>query len=162
MTSLRSNGRRFRIRAAGVAIRDGRVLVQRAVPGSAWMNSLLPGGGVEVGEASDAAVVREFREEIGADVRTGRLLYCAEIFFRHEGADCHEIAYFWEVLLPVDFPYSAGDTFLGHDQADGRRIPSVWHWCPFDRLGEIDLLPSFLVDGLRDPPRTPQFIVHAD
>lgn len=162
MTAVRGDGRRFRVRAAGVAIRDGRVLVSRAVQPSEWTNSALPGGGVEPGESSDAAVVREFREEIGARVRTGRLLFCAENFFRHAGDDWHEVSFYWEVLLPEDFPRFGDASFLGHDVVADRLVPSVWHWCPLDRLHGIDLLPSFLVEGLRDPPATTRFVVHAD
>jgi len=159
MTRLRADGRRFRVRAAGVAIRDGRVLVCRAEHDNYW---LLPGGGVDPHEASDCAVVREFREEIGADVRTGRCLWCVENFFTLDGAEHHEVGFVWEVLLPSDFAHFGPASFLGHDTLEGLRIASVWEWWPLDRLREIRLLPSFLADGLADPPLATQFLVHRD
>lgn len=160
MTRVDADGLRFRVRAAGVAIRDGRVLVARGVDTNEWSNSALPGGGVELHEPSDAAVIREFREEIGGEVRTGRLLWCAENFFRHAGKEWHEVGFYWAVLLPPDFPHFGDDTFMGYDVVADRKIPSVWRWWPVDRLGEINLRPAFLVQGLRDPPRTTQFVVN--
>jgi ADP-ribose pyrophosphatase YjhB (NUDIX family) len=162
VTRLRADGLRFRVRAAGVAIRDGRVLVHRMVEPNEWTNSALPGGGVEAHETSADAVVREFREEIGADVRTGRLLWCNENFFTHGGERWHEIGFYWEVLLPPDFAHFGDESFLGWDDVQGARVASRWHWCPLERLDEIDLQPSFLVEGLRNPPRTTRFLVHRD
>ncbi|MGI5127570.1 (deoxy)nucleoside triphosphate pyrophosphohydrolase [Pseudonocardia sp. CA-107938] len=56
-------------------VRDGRLLVaQRTRPPELAGLWELPGGRVEAGESEAAAVVRECREELGAEVRvTGRL-----------------------------------------------------------------------------------------
>lgn len=162
MTGLRGDRGRFRVRAAGIAIRDGRVLVSRALQPSSWKNSALVGGGVEPGESSADAVVREFREELGVAVAIGRLFYCVENFFRHEGDDWHEVGFYWEVRLPPDAVRAGRGAFRDFDALAGRVAENEWEWCPLDRLGEIDLLPSFLVEGLRDLPRTPRFLVHRD
>ena len=159
MTELRAERHRFRVRAAGVAIRDERALVSRAVQPSHWTNFALLGGGVNPGEASADAVVREFREELGIDVRTGRLLWCVENFFRHDGREWHEIGFFWEVILPADFPHRGPEPFFGRDVEDGHPVGIECVWWPIERLGEIDLRPSFLVAGLRDPPATTRFLV---
>ena len=60
---------------ATALVRDGRVLVaQRTRPAALAGRWELPGGRVEPGEAELAAVVRECREELGANViATGRL-----------------------------------------------------------------------------------------
>lgn len=53
-------------------VRDGRLLVaQRSYPAELAGRWELPGGGVEAGEAEPRALVRECREELGADVRVG-------------------------------------------------------------------------------------------
>ena len=162
MTLVRADGHLFRVRAAGVAIRDGRVLVTRTVQPSHWKNAALLGGGVEPHETSDAAVVREFREEIGVDVRVGRLLWCVENHFRHEADAWHEIGFFWEVFLPPDFPRVGSGLFVDDVVSENLRVPTEWLWHPLDRLAEIDLRPTFLVEGLRDLPKTTRFLVHVD
>ena len=62
-----------RLGAYAVVVRDGHVLLalwnEPEVP--MWT---LPGGGVELHEELEAAVVREVREETGYDVTLGRLL----------------------------------------------------------------------------------------
>lgn len=161
MTRLLGPKGRFRVRAAGVAVRDGRVLVHRETQPSPWTNSALPGGGVEMHESSDAAVVREFREELGVDVRVGRLLWCVDNRFGHEGEDWHEFGFYWEALLPADFVLPMRPT-AERDPADGRAFELRWAWHPLERLDEIELRPSFLVEGLRDPPRATRFLVHRD
>lgn len=55
----------------GVLLRDGRALVNRAVYRTQFT---IPSGFVEPGEGLEAALVREFEEETGMTVRTGRLL----------------------------------------------------------------------------------------
>jgi 8-oxo-dGTP diphosphatase len=55
----------------GVLIRDGRVLVNRAVYRTRFT---IPSGYVEPGESLEAALVREYEEETGVTVRIGRLL----------------------------------------------------------------------------------------
>ena len=62
-----------RVAAYAVVVEDGRVLLalfnELAVP--TWT---LPGGGVELDETVQDAVVREVREETGYDVALGRIL----------------------------------------------------------------------------------------
>lgn len=162
MTFLRQPGRVFRVRAVGVAIHEGRVLVHRVEQPSPWTNSALPGGGVEMGETSDAALVREFREELGVDIRVGRLLWVADNRFKFQGEPWHEIGFYWEVLADPALtalgltPTDERDPFTGMEQ----RL--LWDWHPLARLGEIELKPVFLVAGLRDLPRTTQFVFNSD
>jgi len=54
---------------AGVAVRDGRVLLVRD-PHGFWAGV---GGWVETGEAPEEAVVREAREELGVEARVTRV-----------------------------------------------------------------------------------------
>jgi len=63
----------IRIRAAGILVHQGQILLVRHEKGdqSYW---LLPGGGVEYGETVEEGLKREFREEVGLDIRVGRLV----------------------------------------------------------------------------------------
>lgn len=63
------------VTAAVLRHTDGRVMLARRAPGRAeaglWE---FPGGKVEPGEAPEASLRRELHEELGLDVRVGRLL----------------------------------------------------------------------------------------
>ena len=68
-----------RVGVGGVLIRDGRVLLNRAVYRSRFT---IPSGYVDPGESLDAALVREFEEETGVQISVGRLL-----LVRHKAID---------------------------------------------------------------------------
>lgn len=61
---------------AAIIERDGRLLVTRRLPGThlagAWE---FPGGKCEQGEALDACMRRELREELGVDAVVGREVF---------------------------------------------------------------------------------------
>lgn len=63
----------IRIRAAGILVKDGQILLVRHEKNgkSYW---LLPGGGVDFGESVEEALVREFREEVGLPIKAGKLV----------------------------------------------------------------------------------------
>ena len=64
---------------AGLLLRDGRVLVARRGPGMALAGAWeFPGGKVEAGETSRAALERELREELAIETRTGDRLAVSE------------------------------------------------------------------------------------
>ena len=66
-------------RTAGLLIRDNRVLVQRERYGSEYA---LPGGHVGFGETSRQALIREYKEETGADIECYRLIWIEEVFWK--------------------------------------------------------------------------------
>ncbi len=87
--------------AVGLVVSDGWVLVER-YPGSPGEKAFLRaiGGGVEFGERTADAIVREFREELDASVRVVRLLAVSENLFTWEGEPAHEIVHVFEVESP--------------------------------------------------------------
>jgi ADP-ribose pyrophosphatase YjhB (NUDIX family) len=54
------------------------------------------GGGIEFGEPMRAALAREFKEEIGAEITIGRQLGAQESLFIFEGKQGHEIVFMFE------------------------------------------------------------------
>ena len=63
----------IRIRVAGILVKDGKILLVRHEKNdkSYW---LLPGGGVDFGESAEAALVREFQEEVGLSIQVGKIV----------------------------------------------------------------------------------------
>jgi 8-oxo-dGTP diphosphatase len=60
---------------AGVVFRDGCILVARRKTGS-HLEGLweFPGGKLKPNEAPEESLIREFREELGVEIRVGRIL----------------------------------------------------------------------------------------
>jgi len=66
----------------GLLIRDNAVLMVKTNSGGLAIWNF-PGGGIEAGEDSLQALVRECREEIGAEVVVHELVYAPKEFFIH-------------------------------------------------------------------------------
>lgn len=73
-----------RIGVKGAILRNRRLLLLRRRDDAALYPSLwdLPGGGVEVGDALEEALVREIREETGFIARVGRPLHVSIVHSR--------------------------------------------------------------------------------
>jgi ADP-ribose pyrophosphatase YjhB (NUDIX family) len=84
-----------RVRAAGILVRDGSVLMVSLADREVWGP---PSGGVEEGESLAAACEREFREGLGLSVAVRRLALVADHFFadRFDRRN-HEICSYFEV-----------------------------------------------------------------
>ncbi len=74
------------VSVAGLAVRDGQILVVRRLPGGSLGGKWeLPGGKVEAGETHEAALVREWREELDLSVEVGEQL--GQAAFVHKGEE---------------------------------------------------------------------------
>ena len=155
--------RAFNLRAVAVIVHDGRVLIHRTATEDVWT---LPGGRVEMGEPAAGTLRREMQEEIGVEVEVGRLLWLVENFFEFAGKRWHEIAFYYEVLLPSDCPlYDATEPFSGTEDYyldEPGTLELIFQWHPVDDLESVYLLPSFLRTALISPPEHTQYLVHED
>lgn len=127
---------RARDRAVAVALRDGTVLViGRRRDGRSYC--VLPGGGVEPGEAPEAAVLRELAEETGLSGAVEHHLWTLD----HDDRRAH---YFQVAVEP-------GPLVLGGPEATTRSPTDVHtpRWVPLDRLGAEDLQPASVRDLVR-------------
>jgi 8-oxo-dGTP pyrophosphatase MutT (NUDIX family) len=92
---------RFQMRAAAIAIRNGRVLVQN-IKGESTV--FLPGGRIEQGEESGETLVREMQEEFGHTVEVGDLVFVMESFYPSRAQLFHEVSLYYRIAVGDDFP----------------------------------------------------------
>ena len=74
------------VRTVGVFIRDNKILVQRERNGSEYA---LPGGHVKIGETLEEGLIREYKEEVSADISCVRMLWSEECFWEWNGKKAH-------------------------------------------------------------------------
>ena len=83
----------FSYRVGGLLIHNGKVLMQKAVDDDGYA---FIGGHVAFGETTSETIVREFKEEIGADIKVERLFMVNENFFPWGTRPCQQINLFLE------------------------------------------------------------------
>jgi 8-oxo-dGTP diphosphatase len=67
----------FRPSVYGIVIKDNKILLSKQ-----WDGYDFPGGGVEIQETVDQALIREFHEETGFDIKVGKIISCHSSFFK--------------------------------------------------------------------------------
>lgn len=152
-------GTRFNYRVAGAAIRDGHLLVCREDDDDYCM---LPGGRVEMGEASDIALVREMAEELVMDVAVGPLLFTSESFYGRAGDRFHEMGFIYAIELPENVRPGGTQPFLVRED-EGHLLQFSWLPLEGSALIEARLLPPWLPDRLRTLSGVPDHVIfHED
>lgn len=155
MLSFRADARRFNYRVAAVIVRDDHVLICREEEDD---YTLLPGGRVEHGERSDESLAREIVEELKTEGKVGRLLFTVENFFERHGQVFHELAKYYAVELPDDFPFVSNKVALT-TQDEGHDLHFAWVPIGEAPLAEWNLLPSWLRNRFAILPDEPQHLI---
>ena len=106
------------------------------------------GGGIDMGERAIETAVREFREEIGAELCNVSYIKTIENIFEHHGEMGHEIVFLMGADL-VDQSLYEQDEIQAHED-DGS--PFIAKWMPIEPFlrGEKVLYPLELVTYLEE------------
>lgn len=131
--------------AVGLPVRAGHVLVLDGIDrltGEEFHRAI--GGGIEFGETAEAAVRREFAEELAVSLDAVRLLGVIENIFEYEGSPGHEIAHVFAVdSAEIDaVPLEARLRILD-EGSPVRWVPLGQKERPFYPSGVGDILRSF-------------------
>lgn len=149
---------RFQLRAAGIAFRNGRVLVQNL---AGVDEVFLPGGRVDQHEPTASTLVREMSEEFGQNVEVGPLAYIIESFFPEKAQVFHEVGFYYAMTVGDDFPYH--DSEVCHRFAEGQ-VEMEYRWIEVSpaTLEAFRLVPPLLRGRLESLPASPVHILDRD
>src|SRR5213078_1110596 len=81
------------------------------------------GGGIEYGESSRAAIVREIREEVGVEIEHLQLLGVLENIFTYEGQTGHEIVFVFDAEFADKSLYERAEL---DGQEESMRFKARW------------------------------------
>jgi len=145
--------RQFGCRVAGIAMEGERVLLENYEEDDFWA---LPGGGVNFLEPAEEALRREMREELGVEIRVGRLIWVVENFFTNDGKSYHEVGLYFSMMLPEKAQVrQTSDAFVSKDDT----LKTTFGWHRVDELRRITLYPPFLRRGLKRIPDKTEHII---
>ena len=144
----------FMYRVGGIAVQDGRLLVEHNVKHGFCF---VPGGRVEYGEHAVQALSRELDEEFGGNVRVGSLVIVADNLFELDGIRYQEAGLYF--LMEFD----PGHRIIGREGKFEAEEPNlVYQWLPLNELEEVELSPRFLRNLVLDIPQTPKYVIQSD
>ena len=116
-----------RIRALALCIfhHDGKILVNEARDPLTEKPFFRPiGGGIEFGETSIQAIVREVQEELGLPITDVRLLGTLESLFTYNGTPGHEIVQVYDAKFVDASVYAL--PHLNGQESDGAAFVAKW------------------------------------
>ncbi|HHW48453.1 MAG TPA: NUDIX hydrolase [Clostridiaceae bacterium] len=129
----------FSYRVAGILIHNGKVLLQKPTNDTGYA---FPGGHVELGETNEETLIREFKEEIGADIKVREIKWVAEIFFPWGNKPCHQICLYFIIELKDEAQIPLDGKFITHEHIEERDFDIEFHWIPLDKVKNIEVYPS--------------------
>lgn len=146
---------RFNLRTAAILADDGHVLLcQSQASDSFWF---LPGGRVDLMEATPDTLRREMAEELGAQVEVGPLQLVVENFFTLDGRSYHEVGFYYRVTFTDPAFLDKSRSWYGI--VDGPYKLNV-RWFRLDELDQVNLLPAFLPEALSNLTEGTRHIVN--
>lgn len=140
-------------RAGAICIKNDCLLIHRDRRLTQWA---VPGGRIDIGEASTTTLVREMHEELHTPCQIERLAMVVELIADrpHDPRGCfHELGWYYVVTLP-ELPWQA-ERFYGYAEA----ADAEFWWCPLAELATQTMYPVSVKTWVLAGQRTVQHIV---
>lgn len=137
----------IQVKVIGIVTYRGRLLAAEVYSDDGEVKGIRPlGGHVEFGETREAALRREFMEELGTEIEINGSWRMYENLYEHEGVVGHEYIVGTNVGLLDTSLYAKDRMVFSEDSGQ----ESVARWFPIKscKRGEIALFPDGLVDTL--------------
>jgi len=147
----------FSYRVAGILIHKGNVLLQKPKNDDGYS---IPGGHIRFGETSIETLIREFYEEIKADIRVERLVLIGENFFPWGNKPCQQISLYYTVSLCDETQIPLKGTFKAIDEIGNERIDLDFYWIPLSQLDSIKLYPPNIKEEIISIPANTKHFVY--
>lgn len=118
----------FRPSVYGVIVRNGKVLLSKQ-----WDGYDFPGGGIEIGESINEALVREVKEETGLRVAVGSIVTVQNSFFKYR----NENKYVQSILMYYTCRVIGGTLSTKYFDKDEKNYASMAEWINVRNVGRL-------------------------
>jgi 8-oxo-dGTP pyrophosphatase MutT (NUDIX family) len=124
----------FSYRTAALIIKDNQLLVAKNKDHLCYYTV---GGGIEIYETSEEAVIREVFEETGLKLEIDRLVFVQERFHKVNEQKFQEVVFFYIMKNFYNFN-------IENNSYTDQGTKETLHWLSLDELNKINLVPEFL------------------
>lgn len=114
----------------GIVVHENKILLTKQ-----YGKYEIPGGGVDLGEHPDQAVIREIKEETGIDVANPKLIKHISSFFTHEHQG--ETQHRQSLLLFFVCDYIGGELSIDGLTEDEKPVVEMAEWIPLADLDSV-------------------------
>lgn len=149
----------FSYRVGGILIKNNKILLQKPKNDDGYS---IPGGHVSYGETSSETLIREFKEEINADIKVEKLVMVGENFFPWGNKPCQQISLYYEVSLCDEKQIPLEGNFEAIDELGNERIDLDFLWIPLSEIQNLCVYPSNIKDDLISLPENIKYFVYKE
>ena len=149
----------FSYRVGGLLIHDGKVLMQKAAGDDGYA---FIGGHVAFGETTAETIVREFKEEIGADIKVERLFMVNENFFPWGNRPCQQISLYYLVSLIDETQIPLTKNFKALDKLGNERIELDMCWIHLEDIKNKNIYPPQAKEYIVNIPNEIAYFVYKE
>lgn len=125
---------RFNCRVNGICIKDNKIFLSKLKADKYWT---FVGGKVEFGEATDNAILREYKEEVGVDLQIDKLLALIENFFELRGDSWHQYIFFYQLRDDNN----ALEFFEGEREIEDNK-DAIYRWFDLSEIPNVPIKPD--------------------
>ena len=149
----------FSYRVGGLLIHNGKVLMQKLVGEDGYA---FVGWHVALGETTAETIVREFKEEIGADINVERLFMVNENFFPWGNRPCQQINLYYLVSLKDENQIPLDKNFKAMDELGNERIEIEMCWIPLEDIPSKNIYPTQAKEYIVNRPNEIVYFVYKE
>jgi ADP-ribose pyrophosphatase YjhB (NUDIX family) len=120
----------------------------------------IPGGHVNFGEKSEEALIREFKEEVNADIKVDRLILVGENFFPWGKRLCHQISLYYTIALCDNSQIPLSGKFRAIDETGNERVDLNFYWIYLNELHDLKLYPTNIKEDIISIPENIKHFVY--
>ena len=142
---LENENQKLKVRANGVIINDGKVLMCSINNNGFWC---CPGGHIHLGEDSKTAVIREINEEVEIKFDDARLITFMESFFAGKNDKrFHELSFYY--LMQGRVPEEKVKDYSYDENDEGKMVHLEFKWIPLSDIDKFDVRPKDFMQVLK-------------
>ncbi len=146
--------KKFNCRVNGICVKENKIFLSKMKDDKYWT---FVGGKVKFSESTDTAILREYREEVGADLQIDKLIAVIENFFDLDGCSWHQYIFFYQLRDDNNVL----ELFNGERQiADEKN--AIYKWVDLSELANIQIKPDCSNEILKCIPQNIQHYINRE